>query len=360
MGNRGTVSVAQSNGHPFLCGVIEGFFGAPWSHETRLELVPEWATLGLTSYVYAPKADRNLREGWRSQHTAAQQSQFIALSRVCRENGLSFGMGLSPYELYKEPLDAAEVLLLQRVEGLLALGLDTISILFDDMRGDVEGLAAAQARLVNAVHREFSPAIKVAMCPSYYTTDPVLDRVFGDRPVGYVEDLGRLLHSEVAVYWTGSKVCSPHYSASHLEEVSILLRRKPLIWDNYPVNDGPKMCKHLHLAPFSARTELPVGAAGVMINPMNQGWLSLLPISSLNGALRGQGEAHWKSLFPSQLQDLLARDMARFGTGLDNIPMSAVESLLVDYGKHRHPAAGEVISWLRGETIVGPECLTNE
>lgn len=354
------MSELRANSQPFPSGIIEGFFGAPWSHETRLELVTEWAALGLTSYVYAPKADRNLREGWRYQHTAAQQSQFMALSRVCRENGLSFGMGLSPYELYKEPLDAAEVLLLQRVEGLVALGLDTISILFDDMRGDVQGLAASQARLVNAVQREFSQAVKVSMCPSYYTTDQVLDRVFGARPEGYIADLGTLLHPEVAVYWTGPKVCSSKYSASHLQLVGALLKRKPLIWDNYPVNDGPKMCKRLHLAPFSARTELPVGAAGVMINPMNQGWLSLLPISSMDGALHGQGQAYWKSLFPSQLQALLARDVTRFGTGLDNIPMAAVESLLVDYGKHRHPAAGEVISWLRGETIVGPECLTNE
>ena len=78
---------------PFSSGVIEGFFGAPWSHETRLALIEIWARLGMSSYIYAPKADRNLREGWRTTHTLEQQNQFKALSRACRDRGLSICMG---------------------------------------------------------------------------------------------------------------------------------------------------------------------------------------------------------------------------------------------------------------------------
>lgn len=345
---------------PFSSGVIEGFFGAPWSYETRIALIKAWAKLGISSYVYAPKSDRNLREGWRRPHTQQQQEHFQVLSRTCRENGLSFGMGLSPYELYKEPLDVAEVQLLARVTDLVSLGLDSIAILFDDMRGDVEGLATSQAHLVNAVHRVFGDQLKVTMCPSYYTDDPILDRVFGARPPGYIADLGTLLDPAVGVYWTGPKVCSSHYPADHLLKISERLKRKPLIWDNYPVNDGPKMCKHLHLEPFSTRAALLAGAAGVVVNPMNQGWLSLLPLSSLEQALTTQGKSRWQLVFSESLQELLARDLALFKRGLDEIPPPTTERLVAEYNKHAHPAATEVISWLRGETIVGPECLTNE
>ncbi|MGW4410022.1 beta-N-acetylglucosaminidase domain-containing protein [Nonomuraea sp. NPDC004702] len=43
-------------------GVIEGFYGRPWSHEQRLDLLGFLGARGMNTYVHAPKADR---PSWR-------------------------------------------------------------------------------------------------------------------------------------------------------------------------------------------------------------------------------------------------------------------------------------------------------
>ena len=43
-----------------------------------------------------------------------------------------------------------------------------------------------------------------------------------------------------------------------LKDITELMRRPPVLWDNYPVNDSAKMSRHLHLAPFEGRPCEPV------------------------------------------------------------------------------------------------------
>lgn len=41
----------------FICGVVEGFYGRPWTTSQRKELFGKLNRWGLESYVYAPKDD---------------------------------------------------------------------------------------------------------------------------------------------------------------------------------------------------------------------------------------------------------------------------------------------------------------
>lgn len=41
----------------FICGVVEGFYGRPWTTGQRKELFGKLNRWGLDSYVYAPKDD---------------------------------------------------------------------------------------------------------------------------------------------------------------------------------------------------------------------------------------------------------------------------------------------------------------
>lgn len=41
----------------FICGVVEGFYGRPWTTSQRKELFGKLNRWGLDSYVYAPKDD---------------------------------------------------------------------------------------------------------------------------------------------------------------------------------------------------------------------------------------------------------------------------------------------------------------
>ncbi|TNY02561.1 hyaluronidase, partial [Escherichia coli] len=58
--------------------------------------------LGFSFFHYAPKADAFLRRRWREPHPDGSLAELAELSAHCRSLGLRFGVGLSPYELYRD------------------------------------------------------------------------------------------------------------------------------------------------------------------------------------------------------------------------------------------------------------------
>ena len=51
-----------------LSGVIEGFYGPPWSHSDRLDMLRFMGRAGLNVYIYAPKDDPYHRTRWREPY----------------------------------------------------------------------------------------------------------------------------------------------------------------------------------------------------------------------------------------------------------------------------------------------------
>ena len=90
-------------------GVIEGYFGRPWSHEDRKQVLTRLRDLGFSWFHYAPKADAYLRRRWREPHPSAASAELTDLSAHCRRLGVRFGVGLSPYEMYRDFSGAAKV-----------------------------------------------------------------------------------------------------------------------------------------------------------------------------------------------------------------------------------------------------------
>ncbi|HQY45539.1 MAG TPA: beta-N-acetylglucosaminidase domain-containing protein [Usitatibacteraceae bacterium] len=341
-------------------GVIEGYFGDPWSHADRLDVVARLAPLGFGFFHHAPKADAFLRRRWREPHPDAAAAELAALSAHCRRNGLRFGVGLSPYELYRDLTAAAKADFLAKLRALDAIGLDDLAILFDDTRGDVPDLAAKEAEIVHEAMAA-TRATRVLMCPTYYSDDRMLDVVFGERPAGYLEDLGRRLDPRVGVYWTGEEICAREICAGHLERVAGSLRRKPVLWDNYPVNDGPRMSRYLHLRAFTGRTG-GIGdcVAAHAINPALQPHLTLIPAATLAIAYReGHGYCYMRAfrkaareLAGPALAAMLEEDLLRLqDLGIDHL--AAERDRLRDrYRAIEHPMAAEVVRWLDGAYTV--------
>ena len=77
-------------------GVIEGFYGPPWSHDARLALVDFLAARQMNAYVYAPKSDPKHREAWRDPYEPADARRFAELTARCRAVGVRFGFAVSP------------------------------------------------------------------------------------------------------------------------------------------------------------------------------------------------------------------------------------------------------------------------
>jgi hypothetical protein len=279
-----------------------------------------------------------------------------------------FGIGLSPFELHLQPERGWQDRLAAKLAELAQLKPDDLAILFDDMRGDVPDLAERQGAIVHFA-AERGIAGRILCCPSYYSDDPILDAAFGARPPFYLEQLGRLIDPAIRIFWTGAEVCAREFTAGHLARVAEQLRRKPTLWDNYPVNDGARMSQHLHLRGFTGR---PAGLAGQIaahgVNPASQPLLSRVPLLTLAESY-ARGDAYdygaafaraARSILGDELAARLGRDLlALEDRGLDRLG-ERKPALRARYAAFDHPAAREILAWLDGHWNVTDELVQTQ
>jgi hyaluronoglucosaminidase len=348
-------------------GVIEGFFGKPWGWPARLGAVDFLRDAGFGFYIYAPKGDPYLRRKWREPMPRDTLDQLATLGARCLTHGIDFGIGLTPFEIYLSYDAAARELLRAKVLELNETGADTLAILFDDMRGDVLGVAELQARVIAEIIG-WSSARRFMVCPTYYSYDARLTREFGAPPKAYLEDLGRLLDPRIDCFWTGEKIISHGYSAQHLADVAAALGRKPFIWDNHIANDAKTRSNHLYLDPSADSWSLAAAAAaGLAINPMNQPHLSRIALRGYKYLLMAGPD--FRSALPGICRELagprigerLSEDVGLLqNEGLSRLGEARRQRLLDRYEREGgNPYADEVAAFLRGEYVFDPQCLTS-
>jgi hypothetical protein len=350
-------------------GIIEGFYGPLYSWEERRSLIAALVPHGYGFYLYAPKADAYLRRQWDQPHPPEQAQALADFAAFCREQGVRFGVGLSPFEVFNHFDAKAQAALADKLAFLDSVGVDELAILFDDMHSDLPDLAARQAEIMGWV-RERTNARQLTICPTYYSDDPVLDRVFGLRPENYLATLGEQLHPDIRVFWTGEEVCAREVSPGHLEKVGRLLKRKPLLWDNYPVNDGDRMSRHLHLRGFTGRPAANAGfLAGHAINPALQPALTTIPAITLAHSYRQGRDYQYVQSFRQAAEAVLGPELAEQvsadllvlqDTGLNRISDERHKALAESYGRFDHPAAREILRWLAGEYQVTDEMVQTQ
>ena len=314
-------------------------------------------------YIYAPKRDAHLRKGWRETWPQAYISELSNLRDAFQSESLSFGVALSPFGLGEKPTSIDLALLKQRLALLQSLNIDQLGLFFDDMPS-TPNLLKVQKQIIDLALEYFPEGL--IFCPSYYSFDPILDKVFGQRPDGYMEGLSGIPWG-VEICWTGPKVISEEISAEHLQEVQELIGRKPFIWENLYANDGPKNCKFLKLKYLTGRDDSMLSfTSGVGFNLMNQPYLSqILYLSSLLSLRDGLTPM---SAFETSCSKLLTPGMAEFlinhrekflTHGLDQLPENEKLAWINELQDHFDGASFEIQAWLKGEYLVGPECLTD-
>lgn len=352
---------------PFRLGIIEGFFGRPWSWDERRAVVATLAPFGYNFYHYAPKADPFLRRRWVEPHPLEEASQIKSFAQFCADLGVSFGVGLSPYEAFNDFNPTLRAAFIQRIEDLVSLDITELGIFFDDMHVDLPDLAARQIEITHLAQK-VAPQLRLSVTPSFYSDDPVLERVFGACPPNYLADIGAGLHPAIDIYWTGEEVCAREVLPGHLAKVGSLLRRKPLLWDNYPVNDGPRMSQFLHLRGFTGRparnANLLVGHA---INPASQAILSCIPAITLAKSYQladdycygEQGFLASQHVVGDELAMMLRNDLMSFqDMGLGKLE-TRLDALIARYNEIDHDGAREVVAWLLGDyAITGEQVQT--
>ena len=129
-------------------GLIEGYYGRSWSWSAREESIAFLKRYGYDFYIYAPKADAFLRKRWREFHPSETATALRDLAARCRALQVRFGVGLSPFELYRDFNADAQGALADKLAQFDAWGVEHLAILFDDMRGEHRDPAMKHASVV--------------------------------------------------------------------------------------------------------------------------------------------------------------------------------------------------------------------
>lgn len=323
-------------------GVIEGFYGPPWSHGQRLALMDFLAGHGYNLYVYAPKDDPYHRERWREPYPPSQLNELRELAARARSVGVAFCFAVSPGLSLRYADDTELNRLWAKLEPLVQAGVTHVGLFFDDIpphlvhpedQARFPSLAEAQAHVVQRLLERLGPlqpqtgegtlpAVRLLFCPTQYHGDP-------DTP--YLRRLGELLPQEVAVFWTGPQVCSRELTVDHTRAVARILGRPPLFWDNYPVNDS-MMATELHLGPYTGRDPgLWQAAQGVVLNPMPQytasRWILAAASTYLTRPETYEPQAAWERTWRA-VAESLGRDREAVAQALLHFAQANLESPL--------------------------------
>ncbi|MFJ4028770.1 beta-N-acetylglucosaminidase domain-containing protein [Paenarthrobacter sp. NPDC089989] len=268
-------------------GVIEGFYGTPWSHQARLDIIEFAARQKMNTYIYSPKDDPLLRDKWRTFYSDQELTELQELIDTATANHIRFTYALSPGidVCYSRESDLDDAI--TKLESLYSLGVRSFVIPLDDIATKVQcpedvkefgsgqsNLAKAQASFLNELNKRFT-AGKQGLQP--LETVPTFYSGSGSTP--YKKELGRALDPGIVVQWTGEDVVSHRITRDSAETArrSYGTQGTPrdlVIWDNYPVNDFSQ--DHLFLAPLIGRdADLYQSIRGVVTNPMIQPYLSL-------------------------------------------------------------------------------------
>src|SRR5690606_10112739 len=93
---RGPVTDPATPGRLERIGVVEGFYGAPWSFEERLDFFRWAAGAGLEEYLYAPKDDPFHRARWQDPYPEDELARLTELVAGAADAGIRFTYAIHP------------------------------------------------------------------------------------------------------------------------------------------------------------------------------------------------------------------------------------------------------------------------
>ena len=253
-------------------GVVEGFYGKPWSHNARLKMLDFMGAHKMNIYLYAPKDDPYHRERWREPYPDADAQRLNELIQRAHANFIEFVFCISPglSMVYSDPAEFER--LVAKIEAVRQMGVRSFGLLVDDIPEELQhdadkkaytSLAHAHADLANRLRhwlKERDPNAWLIVCPTFYHNR-------GEPP--YVRELGERTERGISIMWTGPKVVSREITHEDAELFKIAIQRKPFVWDNYPVNDYEP--SRLLMGAITGRdAETLKHLEALVSNPMNQ------------------------------------------------------------------------------------------
>ena len=217
-------------------GVVEGYYGAPWSFEARCSIFRFMGRNKMNTYIYAPKDDPfHHGHGCYKPYPEQKAAELRDLIKYARQNHVRFVWAIHPANTVrwnqnggKDQLDALCV----KLQQMYDLGVRDFGVLVDDSSGEI-GKAERQVQLTNYILENFirkHPDVNqtLIMCPTGY------NRSWTNET--FLKTLGSGLDKSIPVMWTGDTVVHD-ITLSGQKWVNQHVQRPTFIWWNWPCND---------------------------------------------------------------------------------------------------------------------------
>lgn len=232
----GKLPYLEVNDYPDLPyrGVVEGFYGTPWSHEVRISLIDFYGKFKMNYYLYGPKDDTyHSCPNWRLPYPEKEAQNIKELVEASNRNRVDFVWAIHPGQDIKWN-DEDYNNLVNKFNMMYDLGVRSFAIFFDDIEGEGTN-PKKQTELLNKLDRDFvkvkGNVAPLIVCPTDYS------KLWANpTPQGSLSIYGKTLNPSINVFWTGDVVCSD-LTKETMDWVNSRIQRPALYWWNFPVTD---------------------------------------------------------------------------------------------------------------------------
>lgn len=263
-----------------LRGIVEGFYGTPWTFEDRVDLIKFSKEVNLNAYIYAPKDDLYHREQWRDPYPDEKLEELKNLIALSIENNIRFIFAVSPgidLNYYGDKGDEDFNKLMIKLDSLYKIGCRDFAIFFDDINLQSDS-GVNQAYFLNklkdnldSIYKDINPLMTV---PTEYWRTSMVDNIGNLKQ--YTSDFVNNLSKKIIVLYTGEEVVGDGLSDENYKKATDIYQRELGIWWNYPVNDYLKNKRAL--GPIEKLPTLNVQS--IFYNPMEQVQLSKISLAT--------------------------------------------------------------------------------
>ena len=354
--------------HTQYRGIVEGFYGHPYSVENRISLFEFCKRFKMNVFIYGPKSDPYHLGNWRDEYPTSltEQQRFFGMitqddlrtmaqaAKACHVDfiwaahpALQQGISFSDTTQMNMGIDA----LMTKFEHLYSLGVRGFGVFIDDMNYTPNG--SMQAHLADRTQKRLR---------ARFVTDDPDDEIapLFFVPTAYALNYGgsytlydlKNIDSEVVIAFTGYD-CFSNIRASAINDMASRVGRNPVMWWNNPVNDDHDDRIYMRELTTHWTIETP-GAIntlnGLVLNPMSQAQASKV---ALFGAADYSWNPdafdvhqNWEDVFarialPGDTQTAEAlKCFARFSNTLveDDEMIALYDGFMADYGGETFPS----------------------
>lgn len=350
-------------------GVIEGYYGVPYSAEVTKDLFRFMARYKMNAYMYGAKSDPYHSKYWGDAYptTITPEQQRIGyltqqmLKEICdvaHENKVNFIWAIHPGHTFMDTTDVKVIdKIMDKFEAMHQLGVRQFGVFVDDVGVPDDDVslnrcALRLADLQNRIDQRWNGIGAMAdemVKPLHYVPQLyAYSWVSLEKGERFFRSL-RSVPEKVNIYITGRKIWSVPNSFD-LERVAKWLGNEPSWWWNYPCNDNDvtklfpmdiyaNFRDEKHIANMARLEPSLRGTGTIILNPMQQGEVSKIALFSAadytwhNNAFNAQKS--WEASLKATVSAPYVEALRKAAPFLRYYDADALEYIMNDYKQYR-------------------------